>query len=257
MQVTNGPTRDGYVCIGWTYTTSGGDVYNYYTEAYRQREDADFILADNLAQYKFKVSRATTLYALWEPAKYTIHYDGNDGTQVSGAETDQIVTRGTGTSSLMGEIFTRTGYTFLGWGTSKAGASKGNVQYGGGETIQTDVAAATVNNITLYAGWEAKTHKLFLKNSTDNADLYDETEVTYASSYGQLPTPTRDGYIFAGWYAGSYDTPFVRSGSKITATTTVLTDRDHRLYATWNARTDTKQHVKHLLLLLAGSFLQV
>ena len=50
------------------------------------------------------------------------------------------------------------------------------------------------------------------------------------STYGDLPTPTRTGYAFAGWYtaAGS-------GGSPVSAQTTVANTSDHTLYAGWTS----------------------
>ena len=55
--------------------------------------------------------------------------------------------------------------------------------------------------------------------------------VTIGSSYGTLPTPTRTGYKFDGWYTKS------SGGTKVTSSTTVTTASDHTLYAHWTANT--------------------
>ncbi len=34
----------------------------------------------------------------------------------------------------------------------------------------------------------------------DNKNTNTPTKVTYGQNYGVLPTPTKDGYIFDGWY---------------------------------------------------------
>ena len=54
--------------------------------------------------------------------------------------------------------------------------------------------------------------------------------MTFDSAYGELPTPTRAGYSFAGWYLG---------GAEITSRTTVPTADDHTLVAHWTAQTYT------------------
>lgn len=51
--------------------------------------------------------------------------------------------------------------------------------------------------------------------------------VTAGSTYGTLPTPTRSGYTFAGWYTKS------SGGSKVTASTVVTLKSSHTLYAHW------------------------
>ena len=57
--------------------------------------------------------------------------------------------------------------------------------------------------------------------------------VTYNSTYGTLPAPTRRGYTFGGWYTTKALTTPVKSGTKVTTT------RDHTLYAKWTANTYT------------------
>ena len=57
--------------------------------------------------------------------------------------------------------------------------------------------------------------------------------VTYNSTYGTLPAPTRRGYTFGGWYTTKALTTPVKSSTKVTTT------RDHTLYAKWTANTYT------------------
>ena len=52
--------------------------------------------------------------------------------------------------------------------------------------------------------------------------------VTYKDKYGELPTPTRDGYTFDGWYTGENGT-----GTKVTSDTLLTNEKDHTLYAKW------------------------
>jgi uncharacterized repeat protein (TIGR02543 family) len=63
-----------------------------------------------------------------------------------------------------------------------------------------------------------------------NLSLY-QTEtsktVTYASTYGTLPTPTRSGYTFDGWYTAE------SGGTKIESTTTVSITSNQILYGHW------------------------
>lgn len=51
--------------------------------------------------------------------------------------------------------------------------------------------------------------------------------VTYGSAYGTLPTPTRTGYTFDGWYTSAM------GGSQVTAASVVAVRFDHTLYAHW------------------------
>jgi uncharacterized repeat protein (TIGR02543 family) len=53
-------------------------------------------------------------------------------------------------------------------------------------------------------------------------------KVAEGGAYGNLPTPTRDGYTFGGWYTDAACT-----GSAVTASTTV--SASHTLYAKWES----------------------
>lgn len=52
--------------------------------------------------------------------------------------------------------------------------------------------------------------------------------VTKGSTYGTLPTPTRDGYIFVGWYKAAST-----EGLEIRSTSRVTMSQNHKLYAHW------------------------
>ena len=58
--------------------------------------------------------------------------------------------------------------------------------------------------------------------------------LTYNSAYGTLPTPTRNGYNFAGW-----NTQSDGSGVTVTSATVISTASDHTLYAQWTGKTIT------------------
>ena len=55
--------------------------------------------------------------------------------------------------------------------------------------------------------------------------------VYYGSTYGDLPTLTRSGYTFDGWYTAS------NGGSLITKDTKVTNAANHTLYARWTRTT--------------------
>lgn len=54
-------------------------------------------------------------------------------------------------------------------------------------------------------------------------------KVTYDSAYGALPTASRKGYVFAGWYTAR------SGGSKISSASKVTNTANHTLYARWTA----------------------
>ena len=93
-------------------------------------------------------------------------------------------------------------------------------------------------NTGAYSSWDY----IYIDYDTENQgpvyvsdirlDEYTTGTVTYDTNYTNLPTPTRTGYTFLGWYTGENGT-----GTKITSESTVSTASDHTLYAHWQPNT--------------------
>lgn len=114
--------------------------------------------------------------------KVIVTFDKNDG---SGTTTTQQVDYNTATA-LTANIFNRTGYTFLGWATEASGAKV----YNDGASIT--ITAAT----TLYAVWQANTHKVTFSPSptgatvkVNNSSSSPVNSVTYGSTVTIVITP--------------------------------------------------------------------
>ncbi|MBR3136002.1 MAG: InlB B-repeat-containing protein, partial [Clostridia bacterium] len=58
-------------------------------------------------------------------------------------------------------------------------------------------------------------------------------KVTYGQTYGTLPVPTRDGYVFAGWF-----TTQTTGGKRVYSTTTCYATGNYTLYARWTKKTN-------------------
>ena len=115
-----GFTRSGYTFIGWA-TSADGDV------VYQPGQTITITLTGNL-----------TLYAKWG-INPTVTFDANDGTG-----TMNPVTLVNGTRyKIPACVFTKDGYDFIGWATSKDGA----VVYQPGQTI------TLTDDLTLFAKW--------------------------------------------------------------------------------------------------------
>lgn len=92
-------------------------------------------------------------------------------------------------------------------------------------------------NSSYDATWTANTYTVNF-NVNGGEELIENTKkVTYDSTYGQLPSPTRAGYRFVTWVNDS--------SSAVNADTKVKTASDHSLRATWAAETDIAYQVKH------------
>ena len=117
---------------------------------------------------------------------------------------------------------TRTGYTFNGWYTAASGGTK-----------ITDTTNVTLTaNQTLYAHWTPNTCTVHLSTQGGGISTTDMT-VTCGSTYGTIPTPSKPGYTFDGWYTA------LSGGTKVTSSTIVTNASNHTLYARWTAKTYT------------------
>ena len=166
----------------------------------------------------------STLYAKWEANKCTINLDkqgGSGGTAFVTGTYDSAMPSATAP--------TRTGYTFAGYYTSPNG---GGTQYYDENMVSVSYWHITTNPSTLYANWTANTYTLNFDVQNGDALSPSTQSVTYDAAYGTMPTPTRYGFAFKGWYT----TP--NGGSE--TDTEVLTsdiysiDGDQTIYAHWN-----------------------
>ena len=136
---------------------------------------------------KSPLAKDTTLYASWTPEKYTVTLDAGEGTFSSlgtpRTTKDVYYERTYGTLA----VPVRTGYAFTGWIYN-------------GKTVTSSTQVTATGNHTLYATWKACSVAINfdVNGGTMDGDLY--KTVTYDSPYGTLPTPTKRGYTFDGWY---------------------------------------------------------
>ena len=108
---------------------------------------------------------------------------------------------------------TKAGYTFDGWYTQKSGGTKVNSPY------------MPSSDITLYAHWTANQYTITFDPGTNGTVGTTTKQVTYDQTYGTLPTPTRPGGRFDGWYT--------EDGTKVTSTDKVNITKDTKLTAKW------------------------
>ena len=192
------PTRSGYTFEGW-YTNSVGGT---------KIKASDIV--NNTTEF--------TLYAHWKANAYTVSYNVNGGT---GSIASQTKTHNTNltltTAKPTGKRFTVTynanggtvstssktvSQSFTNWNTAANGSG---TAYNAGATYSANA------NVTLYA--------------------------QYANpSIGSLPTTTRSGYAFDGWYTAANGGTKITDSTKVTANTTI--------YAHWTKNAETKAVVK-------------
>lgn len=134
-------------------------------------------------------------------------------------------------TTLSDNTFSRTGYTFLGWSTS-SGATSASFANGASVTAS-QVGASAGGSITLYAVWAANSYILTYNPNGGSVSPTNKT-LTYGSVYGDLPTPTRTGYAFKGWFTA------LSGGTQVSSFTTMRASNT-TIYAQWDPIYDVYQ----------------
>ncbi len=191
-------TRDGYTFAGWFTEQNGGTK----------------VMADT----KVKTAKDHTLYAHWTQNIYDVRFDANGGKE---AYEPKKVRYGDTYKEFPPEP-TRIGYEFAGWYTEKDGGNDKPVK------VDTKVTASH----TLYAHWTANKYTVTFDANGGTVTPAEKT-VTYGSTYGELPTPTRKGYTFVGWFTNP------NGGTQVKADAEVTTAADRTLHAHWTQNIHT------------------
>ena len=114
------------------------------------------------------------------------------------------------------------GYSFEAWYT--------NIECTTGEVAKNPYATATSKNEgrtdTYYAKFVPNNYTVSF-NANGGTVGTSSKSVTYDAAYGKLPTPTRDGFTFTGWYTAA------SGGNQVMASTIMTTASNHTLYAHW------------------------
>jgi uncharacterized repeat protein (TIGR02543 family) len=136
------------------------------------------------------------------PVTHTVTFNLNGGTRTGGGATSQNIAHG-GTATA--PTVTRTGHTFAGW----------------------DRALMNITgNVTVNALWTAQTFTITYNRNGGTNPANAPTRYTFGTST-TLPTPTRAGHTFAGWFNNASFT-----GSRITSTGTARAG-NLTLFARW------------------------
>jgi uncharacterized repeat protein (TIGR02543 family) len=181
------PARIGYTFSGWFTERTGGSTV---TESTVLSADA-------------------VIYARWTLITHTVMFDANGGTV-----TTEYSTTGNGWTLASLPMPARTGYIFSGWFTDLAGG--------------TAVTESTVFNAdaVIYARWAIITYTVtFDANGGTVSPASGITGEGWAIA--DLPTPTRTGYTFSGWFT----TSLAAGGTGITTGT--VFNANAVIYARW------------------------
>lgn len=117
---------------------------------------------------------------------------------------------------------TREHYSFIGWFNEAEG----------GTEVTAETAVTALANQTLYAHWSRNTYKVNF-NANGGSVSTTSKNVESGAKYGSLPTPTRTGWTFKGWFTAA------SGGTQVTADTTVALNGEQTLYARWQVNSYT------------------
>ena len=188
------PTRTNYNFGGWYTAITGGTFIGNGSGAYTP-------------------TASITLYARWVAINWTVTWDANSGTVSPTSNT------GIQGSTVTAPTPTRTNFTFLYWRDSLSAFSY-LTQLSAGATYTLS------SNITFYAWWQQIT---YLVSYNGNGGSVSPTSATVnAGSSTTLPTPTRSGYTFNGWYTAPTGGSLVGAAGGTYTPTAAIT-----LYAQW------------------------
>ncbi len=187
------PTRSGSTFLGWNTKIDGSG--EYYTKT-------------------TKVIRANlTLYAIWETESYKLTFDPGKGTVGTRSRNVEF-------NAYIGELpyAERDGYKFLGWAYKDG-------------TYADPYDTMPEKDVTLTAMWGGYDY-IILFDPRGGVVSTEIKTVSCGESIGTMPTPTRTGYKFAGWY-----TKTKGRGTEYTAKSK-MPEKDITLYASWKKATD-------------------
>ena len=180
------PTKEGFTFVGW-FT-----------------ENSEEVTSESIVN----IPNDHTLFAQWAISKCTILFESNGGGECSD------ITQNYGTPLTLPKP-NRTGYTFVHWCSDPS--------------LSTEYTKTTMSaeNTTLYGKWTPNNYTVTF-NSNGGIETFESIRVTFGSPYGELirlPTPTKEGFTFLGW--------FTENNESVTGETIVSIPNDHTLYAHW------------------------
>ena len=230
------PTKTGYTFAGWdkeipetmpaenltikaqwkinkytiTFDTAGGSAVASITQDYGTAITAPANPAKEgytFAGWSEKIpgrmpAENMTVKAQWKINQYTITFK-------NGETVYKTITQDYGTAITKPADPTKTGYTFAGWDKEIP-------------------EAMPAGDMTVTAKWTV--NKYTVTFDANGGSACEDITVTYGGKYPTLPTPTKEGYTFEGWFDGETQ---VKSGDAVTIT------GNQTLTAHWSINTYT------------------
>ena len=207
----NAFARTGYTFKGWNTKSDGTGV------AY-----ANKATINNLS------GTAIVLYAQWTANKYTVKFNGNGAS--SGSMKAVSRTYGDG-KALPANAFKRTGYSFIGWSTTKGGSVKYTDKQKG------DISSKNGAEVTLYAVWADNAYIVKFNGNGATSGSMGAQMITIGKSKALTANAfARTGYTFQGWAKKSTGSVAYKNKATVKDLST-KNGATVTLYAVWKANT--------------------
>ena len=189
------PEKKGYVFGGWWTSANGGNKISFNSYIIENKEHS--------------------LYAHWI-SETIVSFETNGGL------IDEPTTISTGIGLEYGElpIPSKDKYLFVGWKKSS------------GDFVTKDSIVGISEDHILYADWAKEIRITFNYSGGSDGDIISKV-VGEGLEYGFLPTSTKEGYTFGGWWIRGTNDKRIDKNSKVNDS------ENHTLYAQWNPNTYT------------------
>ena len=211
------PTKTGYTFAGWLVNGKTPAVTSLTLGATAYTADI-------------------TLTATWTANNYTVTYDSNRPATATGTiagKTKDSTHTYDSDGALTANGYTLTGWTFVGWATSK----NGKVVYNDGATV-TNLTSTANDKVTLYAVWQANTYKVTYDGNKPGGTVTGATTET-THTYDVASSPANNGFALTGWTFVGWSrtkgatTAEFKPGEK--GILNLATEGSVMLYAVWQA----------------------
>ena len=227
------PTRTGYTFKGWSTSSTATSASYSAGQAWSR---------SNASNY--------TLYAVWQINTYTITFAGVD--PISTSYVGQTVTLSGSVAVPVVEsntlsLATGTNYVVSFDYKAVSGSNQFDVDFYPDTLPQTNpTATATLQHmdwVTSSTNSNMSSCKIRFFDDIQGSGETDITitnimlsktstkQITYNTTYGDLPAPTRTGYTFVGWFTEQ------NGGAQVISSSTMNTPGNHTLFARWQKNT--------------------
>jgi uncharacterized repeat protein (TIGR02543 family) len=187
--------NEGYEFVNWTVTSGSATIDD-----------------DAASSTMVTANAPATVQANFTIKQYTLNYSAGADGSLSGPSS-QTVTHGDDGAEVT--AIPDPGYRFTTWNDAVTTASR----------IDTNITS----DLNVTASFSPETLMVTFNPNGGDSPSFSEKPVTFDSEYGDLPTISRAGYAFLGWFTSE------SGGIPITAGSLVETAENHTLFAQWDA----------------------